>query len=203
MASSYAIAAGDTFFVFKIFAADVAHLIRSSQVNACLCARFWGSHKWYSDPVKKICHPVLGLLAQLRAHHAGVQAVYGDRSVGCSFCQLVGKHDIAEFRKAISLYGSVVIFRLQVTQIKDACAHPVDFRGDIDNATLFGFLQMVEQQIRQQKWGQMVYGKCFFNAVNGFFPVAGNNAGVVNQYVNLLKLLNNLISSLPYIVLHS
>src|SRR5207249_9169197 len=91
---------------------------------------------------------------EIRPDHAGMAGVHGDSGPCETLREFPGEEDLRELRLTVRAEAAVSLLPLEIIEMDRATR--VGARGDVDDPRRRGFDQKVEEEVRQQKPGEVV-----------------------------------------------
>src|SRR5947209_11830982 len=107
--------------------------------------------------------------------------VHGDPGPSEASRELSREEDLRELRLTVRAEAAVSLLALKVVEMD--CATRVCARGDVDDARRRGLLQEVEEQVCQQKPGEVVDLERPLEPVRRYFAVRCVHPGVIDENV--------------------
>src|SRR5215467_9392418 len=120
---------------------------------------------------------------QVGCGDTGIHGVDGDPCSLKLTRQLVGEEQHSKFRLAIGTQKAVPMLELQIMHLKASTSFHA--RTHLNNPGKCAPLEHIEEQVRQQKGGEIVHGKGHLQPIDGFLPLTKGRSRIINEHMQL------------------
>ncbi len=114
-----------------------------------------------------------------------MQAIGGHRRPGQAPGQFGREEDVGQLRQSVDLHGPVALLGLEVVEVEAPARRGVGRRRDVHDPPLPARLDPIEQQLGEEEGTQVVHGEGGLEAVDRQSPLGQDDAGVVDQNVDV------------------
>src|SRR6267143_5698778 len=162
-------------FVCEVLARDSFDLGRNREVDRCLGSFLRALEEHPHEPHNRggAAHP------EIRPDHAGMAGVHGDPGPLEASRELPREEDLRELRLTVRAEAAVSLLTLKLVEMNGATR--VCARGDVDDARRRGLLQEVEEEVCQQKPGEVVDLERPLESVRRDLAVRRVHPGVIDE----------------------